>query len=110
MKIRHNYSGFTMMETVVTLAIIGILAAILTPVVNKYIDDARSTRAAQEAQTISTGILNFNKDIGKWPIFQSGANITTTSVIYTILVSPGNTPSCTLPSIGCTSWASASSP
>ena len=92
---------------VVTLAIIGFLAAILVPLVNKYVDDARTTRAAQEAQTIATGVLNFNKDTGKWPIFQSGVNITTTSSIYTILVSPGNNPTCTLSNIGCTSWTSA---
>jgi prepilin-type N-terminal cleavage/methylation domain-containing protein len=109
MNTRARQWGFTLMEMVVTLAIIGFLAAILTPLVNKYIDDARSTRAAQEAQTIATGILNFNKDTGKWPIFQSGVNITTSSTIYTTLVSPGNPPTCTLANIGCASWASATS-
>ena len=107
MKLHSRRSGFTLLEMVVVLAIIGFLAAILTPLVNKYIDDARTTRAAQEGQTIATGILNFDKDTGKWPIFQSGVNITTTSTIYTTLLSPGNNPTCTLSNIGCTSWTSA---
>ena len=88
------HSGFTMIEIVVTLSIIAILAAILTPVVGKYIDDARITRAASDAQSIATAILNFNKDTGKWPIFTSGLNITTTSGTYQVLVGPGDDPAC----------------
>src|SRR5438132_7151108 len=81
-------SGFTLIEIVVVLFVIGILAAILTPLVNKYVDDARITRANQEAQTIADGILNFNKNTGKWPIFTSGVNPTTTTPIYQVLQGP----------------------
>lgn len=93
--------GFTLIEMVVTLGIIAILAAILTPVIGRYIDEARITRASQEAQTIADGILNFNKNTGKWPIFQSGVNITTTSSIYSILITSGADPLC---SVDCGSW------
>src|SRR6185503_4494633 len=51
-----NQGGFTLIEIVVTLAIVGVLAAMLTPVVGKYIDEARVTRASDETQTISTAI------------------------------------------------------
>lgn len=102
---RHREAGFTLMEMTVTLAIIAILAAIMTPLVNKYIDDARVTRASQEAQTIADGILNFNKDTGKWPIFVSGTGITSSSTIYSILISPGGDPPC---SVDCASWLPAS--
>lgn len=98
-------SGFTLMETVVAVAIVAILAAILTPIVTKVIDDARATRAASEAQTIADAILNFDKNTGKWPIFLSGASITTTSSIYSILISPGADPGC---SVDCASWLPAS--
>lgn len=91
---RRIDSGFTLLELAVTLAIIGILAAILTPMVGKYIDDARITRASDEAQSIAKAILNFNKDTGKWPIFTSGANIVVTSSTFQVLTSQGTYPSC----------------
>ena len=83
-----------MIEMVVTLAIIGILAAILTPLVTRYVDEARVTRANDEAQSIAKAILSFNKDTGKWPIFQSGASITVTSSTFQVLTSPGAYPGC----------------
>lgn len=96
--------GFTLMEMMVTLAILLILAAILTPIVTKYIDEARITRATLEAQKIADGLLSFNKNTGKWAIFQSGVNITTLSAIYTTLAGPGTDPACS----GCSSdWLSA---
>lgn len=98
-------SGFTLIEMAVTLAIVAILAAVLTPIIGKAIDEARLTRATQEAQTIADAILSFNKNTGKWPIFTSGANITTSSTIYSILISPGDDPDC---SVDCASWLPAS--
>jgi prepilin-type N-terminal cleavage/methylation domain-containing protein len=102
MKLNRN-SGFTLMEVAVVLFIVGILAAILTPLVNRYIDEARITRANQEAQTIADGILNFNKDTGKWPIFTTGVNITTSTVIYQVLSGPGTLPTCST-ACGSTEW------
>ena len=75
-------SGFTLIEVVVTLAIIGVLAAILTPMVTNYIDAARVTRASQEAQTIADAVLNFNKSTGKWPIFTTGVSPATTTPTF----------------------------
>ena len=101
-----NKTGFTLIEMAVTLAIIGLLAAILTPIVSNYVDQARTTRAANEAQNIASAITSFNKDTGKWPIFQSGVNITATSTTYNVLIGPGTNPSCS----GCGStWLSANS-
>jgi prepilin-type N-terminal cleavage/methylation domain-containing protein len=100
---KRRSRGFTLMETMVTLAILILLAAILTPMVTKYIEEAREVRAKLEAQRIADALLNFNKNTGKWGIFQSGVNITTLSAIYTTLAGPGSDPECS----GCAStWLS----
>jgi general secretion pathway protein G len=110
MNVHFRHSGFTLIEMVVALAIVGVLAAILTPLVLKYVDDARVTRAAQEAQTIATAVLNFNKDTGKWPIFTNGVGISSTSASYQVLSGPGIYPSCAM-GITCTvaTWAATGS-
>src|SRR5688572_18052392 len=87
--------GFTLIEMVITVAIVATLAAILTPRIGDYITEARITRASADAQTIADAIANFNKSTGKWPIFQSGVNITSTSLTYALLHSPaGQFPQC----------------
>ena len=101
---KNNRTGFTMIEMVVTLGIVAALAAILTPIVSNYIDQARNTRAGSEAQSIASAILAFNKDTGKWPIFQSGTNITVSSATFNVLIGPGTNPTCS--SCGAT-WLSA---
>ena len=84
--------GFSILEIVVVLAIIAVLAGILTPFVASLIEDARVARAARDAQSIAEAIQNLNKNTGKWPIFVSGASITTSSTYYEVLISPGNLP------------------
>lgn len=89
--------GFSLIEVAVSITIIAILVGMISPLVSRYIDEARVTRAATEAQTIASAMLNFNRDTGKWPIFQpvTGQNplqITSTSMIYSVLYAPGNLP------------------
>lgn len=60
-------AGFTLIEVIVIVAILAILAGILTPMVFKQIDDAKEARALADAKAISTAILVFRKDTGQWP-------------------------------------------
>ena len=46
--------GFTLIELAVVLAIIAILAAVLTPMVTGYIDQARETRAQADVRGVIT--------------------------------------------------------
>ena len=96
-----------MIELVMTLTIVAVLAAVLSPLVLRYVDEARVTRAAGEAESIAKAILAFYKDTGKWPIFQSGASITVTSSTFQVLTGPGTYPVC---GTDCTSdaWSPAS--
>lgn len=59
--------GFTLIEMVVVLAVVAILAAILTPTIAKNIQDAKLTRASNETQVIGASIASFYKDLGRWP-------------------------------------------
>lgn len=63
----RNNKGFTLIEMVVVLAVVAILAAILTPTIAKNIQDAKLTRATNEAQVIGAAMASFFKDVGRWP-------------------------------------------
>jgi general secretion pathway protein G len=64
---RRQDAGFTMLELIVVVAAIAILAAILTPMVLKLIDDSRVSRAQSEAEAIAIAISALYKDTASWP-------------------------------------------
>jgi len=64
---KSNMKGFTLIEMVVVLAVIGILAAILTPTIAKNINDSKIARANNEVQVIAAALASFYKDLGRWP-------------------------------------------
>jgi len=65
--------GFTMIEMAIVLAIIAVLAAVLTPIVSNYIDQSRVGKAQSDARTIGEAISRFEQDVGRYPMFTSGA-------------------------------------
>jgi prepilin-type N-terminal cleavage/methylation domain-containing protein len=66
--------GFTLIELAVVLAIIAVLAAVLTPLVSGYIDQARTARAQADVRTIADAIKLYNRDTGRWPIYDNNAD------------------------------------
>jgi prepilin-type N-terminal cleavage/methylation domain-containing protein len=64
--------GFTLIEMAVVLAIIAILAAIMTPLVTSYIDQARTTRAAGDVASIAKAYILHYRDTAYWPVFKPG--------------------------------------
>ena len=84
----NRNSGFTLIEMVVVLAVVAILAAILTPTIAKNINDAKIARANNEVQVIAAAIGSFFKDLGRWPT-SNGADFTDT---IQLLYSTGDTP------------------
>ncbi len=62
-----NKKGFTLIEMVVVLAVVAILAAILTPTVARNIKASKVTRTINETQVIAAAIASLYKDTGFWP-------------------------------------------
>src|SRR5206468_8418349 len=90
--------GFTLIELAVVLAIIAVLAAVLTPMVTGYLDQARTARAQADVRTIADAIKLYQRDTGRWPVFNTNA-----AVPNTVANSELGTASGTAPTAGA-SW------
>lgn len=60
--------GFTLIEIVIAVAIVAIFAAALSPMVFRHLADAKISRAQNETETLSTAILSYYKDVGRWTL------------------------------------------
>ena len=68
--------GFTLIEMAVVLAIIAILAAMLTPLLTNYIDNARNVRATADTSSLAKAYLLHYRDTSFFPVYSSGAQST----------------------------------
>ena len=85
--------GFTLIEVVVVLAVIGILIALLTPMITSYIRDAKIRRAQSDTKTIAAAVQAFSKDLADWPIWKDGTKRKATDPVFDALyTSSGDTP------------------
>lgn len=62
MKNREAKKGFTIIELVIVIAVIGILAAVLIPTFSNVIDKANATAAMENAKNAYTNFLVDNAD------------------------------------------------
>src|SRR5438270_13871370 len=72
--------GFTLIELAVVLAIIAVLAAILTPMVTGYLDQARVARAQADTRTIADAVKLYQRDTGRWPVYLSANDVSTNTI------------------------------
>lgn len=73
-----NYA-FTLVELLVVIAIIGILAAMLLPVLTKAKEAAKKTQAKTEMADIVNGINSYDSDYGRFPMSQDEQKWATTN-------------------------------
>ena len=98
--------GFTLIELTVVLAVIVTLALVLTPSIANSINEARVARARNDCQTIASGMYQFYRDTGffpLWTISQNGGQGTPANRVQ-ILVSQGNVPFEDVPSLCSSRW------
>ena len=96
--------GFTMIEMVIVLAIIGLFAAALTPMVTNYVDQSRVAKAQSDLRTIGEAISRFEKDVGRYPMWSTANALLQDSTANVVtLRGPGNLPTET----STTAWTSA---
>jgi general secretion pathway protein G len=64
--------GFTLLELLVVLVILGLLAALAGPQVMKYISSAKSDTAALQIEEFSAALDMYKLEIGRYPNTQEG--------------------------------------
>lgn len=62
-----THQGFTLLELLIVVAIIGILATLAIPAFSNYQDKTKNKRAAAEMRTMSTEISGFALDNARYP-------------------------------------------
>lgn len=69
---RTNQTGFTLLELLVVLAILGLLAAIVGPQVIKYLGSSKTQTASVQAKNIAASLELFRLDAGRYPSATEG--------------------------------------
>lgn len=94
MEDRTGNKGFTLIEVIITIAMIAIIIAIISPMVINNLKSAKISRAAADVKEIGNAILSFRRDLGMWPT-KNNANTNVQE-----LVGPGTLPN----PQGATTW------
>jgi general secretion pathway protein G len=68
-------AGFTLLELLVVLAILGLLAAIVAPQVLKYLGSSRSQAAKVQIENINASLDQFQLDVGRYPTPDEGLDV-----------------------------------
>lgn len=71
-RLDSNQAGFTLIEIMVVIAIIGILATMIVPKIMGRPDEARATAAKQDVGTIVQALKLYRLDIGRYPTTEQG--------------------------------------
>ncbi len=79
--------GFTLIEIVIVLAIVAVLAGILSPTITRYVGSSRIRKAEADVRNLTAAMAMMYGDTGHWPIWAAGTATTAASTDFDILVS-----------------------
>jgi len=69
---RPGERGFTLIEIMVVVIIIGLLAAVIVPNVISRVEEARTTKAKSDIQALEAALTMFKLDNSKYPTTDQG--------------------------------------
>ncbi len=69
---RHKIRGFTLIEIMVVVVIMGLLAAFIVPRVMDRVDEARVTKVRADLQAIETALAMYRLDTARLPSTSQG--------------------------------------
>lgn len=70
--VRARQRGFTLIEIMVVVVIIGLLAAVVTQQLMGNVDDARASKARQDIQALETALTLYRLDNFRYPTTEQG--------------------------------------
>lgn len=73
-----NESGFTLLEMLVVLVIIGLLAGLVGPQLLSRVDTSKVAAASTQARMLKTSLETMRLDIGRFPTKEEGLEILNT--------------------------------
>lgn len=68
----HGEAGFTLMELLVVLVIVGLLAAFVGPLLYQRISPAKQTVARAQIESFVTALNTYLIDVGRYPTTEQG--------------------------------------
>jgi general secretion pathway protein G len=71
-EVRHGEQGFTLVEMLVVIAIIGLIMGLIGPRVLNYLSESKVKAAKIQMQSFSSALDLFNLDAGRYPSTSEG--------------------------------------
>ena len=84
---RHRHAGFTLIELMIVVAIIGILAAVALPAYNDYTTRAQVSEAVNLGAALKQPLHDYGIDRNVWPtalVHPNDHNATSTELVATL--------------------------